>query len=107
MRQALMEGLDLAQQLVALPFKASRQLFRETGMARRPLGEVITESLTIGEDLTKLPFKAAAALLSEVSSSGPSLEERVAALEQQVGIQPPTPTNADAPPEAVPAESSL
>lgn len=90
-REAMEEGLNLAGQLAAFPWKAARQAFRESDWSRRPLGEVIQDSLNLGEELARLPFKAAGALLTEMSSRQPSLESRIAALEQRVGIQPPAP----------------
>ena len=99
MRQTIKEGLDLAQELAALPFRAARQLFREGDVSRRPLGEVLMDSLRIGEDLARLPFKATAALVTEMTPAGPSLEERVAALERQVSppAEPPAPTAPEPP----------
>lgn len=83
MRQTVKDGLNLAQELAALPFRAARQLLRETDINRRPLGEVVADSLRIGEELARLPFKATAAVMDEMAPSSPSLEQRVAALEQQ------------------------
>jgi hypothetical protein len=89
MRQVLMEGLDLAQQLAALPFRASRQLLRDTAVARRPLGEVVQESLTIGEDLARLPFKAASALIAEMSQSRQSPAPPVPEVQPELQPDPP------------------
>lgn len=86
MRQLVNEGLDLAQQMAALPFKAARQALRETELNSRPLGEVVEESLKLGEGVAKLPFKATAALLTELSLKMPNLEERVAHLERHLGL---------------------
>ncbi|HYG56973.1 MAG TPA: hypothetical protein VD902_02750 [Symbiobacteriaceae bacterium] len=88
MQQVLKEGLSLAQQLAALPFKATRQAFRETTMSQRPLGEVVVESLNLGEGLAKLPWRLAEALVEESArlKPGPSLEQRVAALEERMRV---------------------
>lgn len=94
MRQAIREGLGLAEQLAGLPFKAARQAFAETPMSSRPLGDVVRESMEVGEGLARLPFKAAAALLAETAAPpGPSLEERVAELERRLGVDPAAPTS--------------
>lgn len=89
MNKVVREGLDLAQQIAALPFKAARQALQETTLRSQPLGDVIEESLTLGEGLAKLPFKAAAALAKNFSRPRPDLEERVARLEQQAEKLPP------------------
>ncbi|HWI53880.1 MAG TPA: hypothetical protein VNT01_17210 [Symbiobacteriaceae bacterium] len=95
MRQAIQEGLNLAEQLAALPFKAARQAFEQSESNQRPWGELVRESMGIGEGLARLPFKATAVLLSEVARPGPSLEERVAELERRLGVNPaPPPENA-------------
>ncbi len=60
------EGLDLAQQMAALPFKAVRQAFDSSDLGERPMAELIRESITLGEGLARLPFKAASALLVEL-----------------------------------------
>lgn len=91
MRQTIREGLSLAQQLAALPFRAARQAFRQTDMSQRPLGDVVQETLHLGEGLAQLPFKATSALLSEVAERGPSLADRVSALERRLGVDPPEP----------------
>jgi hypothetical protein len=98
-RQTVKEGLNLAQELAALPFRAARQLLRDTDMKQRPLGEVVADSLRIGEDLVRIPFKATAAIMDEMAPGSPSLEQRVAALERQLAPQepqqPPVPTDPD------------
>ena len=66
MREVLREGLDIAGQLAAFPFKAARRSIHDTAVGDRPLGEVIDDSLHVGETLARLPFKAAAALLAEL-----------------------------------------
>ncbi|HWI65460.1 MAG TPA: hypothetical protein VNT75_26810 [Symbiobacteriaceae bacterium] len=88
MRQVIQDGLNLAEQLASLPFKAARQAFQGTDLTQRPLGDVVRESLQIGEGLARLPFKAAGALLTE-KPDGPSLEQRVAELEKRLGVEPP------------------
>jgi hypothetical protein len=88
LQQTIREGLDLAQQLIALPFKAARQVFRETAFSHRPTGEVVTEALHLGEDLARLPLKAAAALAAELPRRRPDLEARVSKLEHQIGVAP-------------------
>jgi hypothetical protein len=62
------EGLDLAQQMASLPFKAVRQAFDSSDLSERPMAEIIRESITLGEGLARLPFKAAGALLAEVEA---------------------------------------
>ena len=62
------EGLDLAQQLAALPFKAARQAFDSSNLGERPMADIIRESITLGEGLARLPFKVAGALLTELES---------------------------------------
>lgn len=100
MLDVLREGLDLAQQLAALPFKAARHALRETSLSRRPLGEVVADSLMLGEGLAKLPFQATAALMAEMGRSGPSLEERVANLERRLGASAePSPPMPEPPPQ--------
>lgn len=89
MRQTLKEGLDLVQQLAALPFTAARQALASSETSKGPWGEVARDSLDIGERLARLPFKATAALLDGPDS--PSLEQRVAELERRMGVQPPSP----------------
>jgi hypothetical protein len=85
-RQTIHEALDLAQQLAVLPIRASRELFRETALSRRPLGEVVQEALQLGEELVQLPFKATAALLSEREEPKMlALEERIRRLEERLG----------------------
>ncbi|HYF93228.1 MAG TPA: hypothetical protein VD969_13440 [Symbiobacteriaceae bacterium] len=92
MRQALKEGLGLAEQLAALPFKTAREVFRATALSHRPLGEVVVESIGIGEGLARLPFRAASAMLVQAAQSATSLEQRVAELERRAGIEPPAPS---------------
>lgn len=91
MRQMIKEGLDLAEQLAALPFTTARQAFAASETGKGPWGEVVRDSLDIGEGLARLPFKATAALLSGASS--PSLEARVTELERRLGVQPPPPAD--------------
>ncbi len=83
MNKVLGEGLDLAQQLAALPFKAARQLLEGSTLKNRAVGDVLSESLSLSEGFARLPFKAAAALLTELGEQKPNLEERVATLEQK------------------------
>lgn len=104
MRSAIMEGLDLAQQLAAMPFKAARQVLRDTPAGRRPLGEVVQDSLLIGEDLARLPFKISQALIAETSGAAPSLEERVANLEKRLGVTQPAPPEQPVPEPSQSAE---
>lgn len=86
MRQTIREGLGLAEQLAALPFKAMREALPER---ERPWGDLVRESITIGEGLTRLPFKAAAAVLSSADPTTSSLEQRVTELERRLGVAPP------------------
>lgn len=88
MQEAIREGLDLTQQLIALPFKVAREAFRQTALSRRPVGEIVTETLHLGEDVAKLPWKAAAALMVETSQRKPGLEARVAELERRLELPP-------------------
>gem|GEM_PF-5864740 len=79
------------QQLSALPFRVARKALQESTVSQRPLGGVLADSLAIGEGLARLPFKATSAVLDEMARMRPSLEQRVAALEQKAGIEPPAP----------------
>jgi len=62
------EGLDLAQQMAALPFKAVRQAFDSSELGERPMADIIRESITLGEGLARLPFRAASAILAELEA---------------------------------------
>lgn len=95
MRQAIQEGLNLAEQLAALPFKAARQVLQRTEISQRSVGDVLRESLQIGEGLARLPFKAAGAVITDMGQpGGPSLEQRVAELEKRMGVETPPPAPA-------------
>lgn len=91
MRQTIKEGLDLAQQLAALPFTAARQALTASETGRGRWGDVMRDTIDIGEGLARLPFKATAVFLA--GSDSPSLEERVAELERRLGVQPPPETD--------------
>jgi len=58
------EGLDLAQQMASLPFKAARQALDASDLKERSVADLIRESITLGEGLAQLPFKAAGVLLA-------------------------------------------
>lgn len=62
------EGLDLAQQLASLPFKAIRQAIDSSNLNERPMTAIIRESITLGEGLARLPFRAAGAVLAELEA---------------------------------------
>jgi hypothetical protein len=102
LQNSIREGLDLAQQLIALPFKAARQVFRDTAFSQRPTGEVVTEALHLGEDLVKLPLKAASALVADLPGRKPDLEARIAKLERTMGVGPAEAAPPAAPPPAAP-----
>lgn len=104
MRSLLREGLDLAQQIAALPFRAAREALRDSRWTDQPLGEVVEDSLFLGEGLAKLPFKATLAAMDTLRQSRPDLEERVAELERRLGVtEPPAP---EAPAPEVPAPNA-
>jgi hypothetical protein len=90
LRKFIQEGLDLAQDLTALPFKAARQALQETPLSGRPIGDVVMDSLYLGEGLARLPLKATAALMAEFPGGPSDLERRVAVLEQRLGVATPT-----------------
>lgn len=83
MKALLHEGLGLAQQMAALPFKAIRQALNETMPQERALNGVLKETLELGEGLARLPFKVAGAVLDEFSERA-SLQQRVADLESRL-----------------------
>jgi len=62
------EGLELAQQMSALPFKAVRQIVDTAGLGERPIADIIRETITLGEGLARLPFRTATALLAELQA---------------------------------------
>lgn len=62
------EGLELAQQMASLPFKAVRQAVDASDLGERPVAQIIRESISLGEGLARLPFRAAGALLAELEA---------------------------------------
>jgi hypothetical protein len=90
LRQMIKEGLSLAQQLAALPFKTARGALRETPLKERPLGDVLDDSFALGEGLARLPFRATAAIMDEIVERRPTidtLEAKVAELERRLGLE--------------------
>lgn len=96
LRQMIKEGLGLAQQLAALPFKTAKLALQETTLKERPLGGVLEDSLELGEGLARLPFQATAAIMDEIADRRPAidtLEAKVAVLERRLGVEQPAEGN--------------